>query len=440
MLAILLGMNLQAQTTYSLEQCKQLAIENNAKIKKAQLEITSAQQTKSAAYTKYFPQVSASAFGMYAADYLVKMETKGGNLPVYDGNPAHIKTATQFAYMPGTTMELLDNLFVANMTVMQPIYAGGRISAGNELAELAIDINKDKLNIELYNILERTEELYWKLVSLKKKLNTVELYIDFLQNLEKDVNSAFNAGLVDKSDVLKVSLKLSELNINKIQLENGLDMLRRAICQHIGIAYSKEFEPSIEDIDIPPPQSFFQDVHQSVSRRYEMNLLQKAIDAERLQTSIKRGEYLPSVAVGGALMCNNVMDKTSYNAMLLGTVSIPISGWWEASHSLEERKVQEEIAELTKNETAELLELQINQAWNSLNEAFNNIALGSKMVEQAEENFKVVESNYKAGVVGLSDLLEAKAALENAQDKLIEFKTNYKYAIATYMKAIGNYK
>jgi len=217
-------------------------------------------------------------------------------------------------------------------------------------------------------------------------------------------------------------------------------MLRRAICQHIGIAYSKEFEPSIEDIDIPPPQSFFQDVHQSVSRRYEMNLLQKAIDAERLQTSIKRGEYLPSVAVGGALMCNNVMDKTSYNAMLLGTVSIPISGWWEASHSLEERKVQEEIAELTKNETAELLELQINQAWNSLNEAFNNIELGSKMVEQAEENFKVVESNYKAGVVGLSDLLEAKAALENAQDKLIEFKTNYKYAIATYMKAIGNYK
>ncbi len=61
------------------------------------------------------------------------------------------------------------------------------------------------------------------------------------------------------------------------------------------------------------------------------------------------------------------------------------------------------------------------------------------MIEEAKENFKVVESNYKSGVVALSDFLEAKAMLQKSQDQLIEFKTNYKYLTTKYLQAVGNY-
>jgi hypothetical protein len=39
---------------YTLQQCKDLALKNNAKIQKSQLEIEASNETKSAAYTKYF--------------------------------------------------------------------------------------------------------------------------------------------------------------------------------------------------------------------------------------------------------------------------------------------------------------------------------------------------------------------------------------------------
>ncbi len=424
---------------YTLQQCKELALKNNAKIQKSQLEIEAAKETKSAAYTKYYPTVSASLIGMQAVDYLVKMEQKGGNLPVYDGNPANIKKATQYAYFPSTNIEVLDNLLVGNLTIMQPIYAGGRISKGNELASLAVDINNDKLNIEKYSVLEKTEDLYWKLVSTKQKVNTLDSYIEFLDILYKDVNSAFSAGLVDKSDVLKVSIKQNELKINKIQLQNGLDMLREALCQHIGISFDKNFNPIDTLIDIQQPEFYFKDSETGVSNRYEMNLLENAKKAAELQTDLERGEFLPQVAVGAVLKGMNVMEKTSYNALLVGTVSIPISGWWEASHKIEEKKIQEEITNITKKETSELLTLQISQAWKSLSEAYKNIELGNIMIEEAKENFKVVESNYKSGVVALSDFLEAKATLQKSQDQLIEFKTNYKYLTTKYLQAVGNY-
>ncbi len=424
---------------YTLQQCKELALKNNAKIQKSQLEIEAANETKSAAYTKYFPTVSASLIGMQAADYLVNMEQKGGDLPVYDGNPDNISKATQYAYFPSSKIEMLDNLLVGNLTIMQPIYAGGRIRKGNELASLAVDINNDKLNIEKYSVLEKTEDLYWKLVSTKQKVNTLDSYIEFLDILYKDVNSAYNAGLVDKSDVLKVSIKQNELKINKIQLVNGLDMLREALCQHIGIAFDKNFNPIDTLIDIQQPMFYFKDAETGVASRYEMNLLENAKKAAELETDLERGEFLPQVAVGAVLMGMNVMEKTSYNALLVGTVSIPISGWWEASHKIEEKKIQEEITSITKKETSELLSLQISQAWKSLSEAYQNIELGNIMIEEAKENFKVVESNYKSGVVALSDFLEAKATLQKSQDQLIEFKTNYKYLTTKYLQAVGNY-
>ena len=424
---------------YTLQQCKELALKNNAKIQKSLLEIDAAKDAKSAAYTSYFPTVSAALIGMQAADYLMKMEQKGGDLPVYDGNLDNISKATQYAYFPSTNIEMLDNLLVGNIMIMQPIYAGGRIRKGNELASLSVDINNDKLNIEKYSVLEKTEDLYWKLVSTKQKVYTLDSYIEFLDILHKDVSSAYNAGIVDKSDVLKVSIKQNELKISKIQLQNGLDMLREALCQHIGIAFDKNFNPIDTLIDIQQPEFYYQDSESGVASRYEMNLLENAKKAAELQTDMERGEFLPQVAVGALLMGMHVMEKTSYNALLLGTVSIPISGWWVASHKIEEKKIQEEIASITKKETSELLALQISQAWKSLSEAYKNIELGNIMIEEAEENFKVVESNYKSGVVALSDFLEAKATVQKSQDQLIEFKTNYKYLTTKYLQAVGNY-
>ena len=78
-------------------------------------------------------------------DPLVKFDMPGGNLPVYDGNPANLSTATQFAYYPGVSLSLLDKITTGAIMATQPIFAGGRIYYGNKLAQLGIDVNTSKL-------------------------------------------------------------------------------------------------------------------------------------------------------------------------------------------------------------------------------------------------------------------------------------------------------
>ncbi len=428
------------QSSYSLSQCKELAIQNNAKIKNAKLEISASEQVKSAANTKYYPQVSASFQGMYAVKDLVKMETQGGNLPVYDGNPANLPTANQFAYMPGSNIGLLGDLVLGSISVMQPIYAGGRISTGNELAELGKNINKDKLNIERYSILQKTEELYRQVLTLQEKMKTVEFFEKFLNNLQKEVNSAQSAGLIGKNDVLKVALKVNELQINKLKLDNGIQLSKEALCQHIGVEFNQAMVLTDSNQNIQEPNSYFLEASSALPNRFETNLLQKAIKANQLQTEMQRGEYLPEFAVGTMLAYDNAMGKGNLNCLFVATLSVPISGWWEGSYKIEETKIREEITKNTARETNELLTLQISKAWKDLNEAYKQIELGKNMLAQADENFKVNESNYKVGNQSLSDFLEAQATLQQSQEQLSEFNSNYQLALTKYLQAIGKYE
>jgi outer membrane protein TolC len=152
------------------------------------------------------------------------------------------------------------------------------------------------------------------------------------------------------------------------------------------------------------------------------------------------GENLPQVAVGAAGVYTDVMDKTDQLGMAFATVSIPISDWWGGTHKIKQSRAKVEYANYRLDETSELLALQITQIQNELNQNYFNTGIAGKSVEQARENLKVTNDNYKAGVTGMSELLEAQSVYQSALDNLTEAKCNYQIARAKYMQSINSYK
>lgn len=427
----------------SLDSCKALAVKNNALIKNARLEINASEQVKKSAFTNYFPKISATGMVFRFKDPMLNFDMPGGNLPVFNGDPSTLPLATQFAYSPGMSIKAIDKGTTAVGTAIQPVFAGGRIYYGNRLARLGIDANKNKLALSTNEILLKTEEQYWQIVSLNEKKKTIALYKMLLDTLHKDVNNAYQSGLVTKNDVLKVSLKQNEISINEIKLENGIQLAIMAFCQHIGIPYNSSISLTDPISKLPAPGEISTDISQALNKRVEYQLLQQSVDAEKLQSKMKRGEYLPELGVGAAgiyyKMPMSDDDKTNgtKNAMIFGSLKIPISDWWEATHSLKEHKIKEQIAQNNFDNTAELLTLQMQKAQNDLEESFKQIAFAEDAVSQAEENLKIINDNYKAGVVNVSDLLEAQAMLQQSKDQLTDVKTNYKIKVTTYLQVTG---
>ncbi len=423
--------------TLSLDSCKSLALQNNKQLIQTKLKVKEAEQVKKAAFTKYFPKISAQGFAMRANDYMIKEEIPEMNLPVYDGNPYNLLQPTEFAYFPGMQIETFDYTNIAALTAIQPIFTGGRIINGNKLAKIGVAVNKEQLENKKEEVILKTENYYWQIVMLEEKQQTLNAYLHMLQNLYKDVSTAYQSGLVQKSDLLKVQLKLNDVEVKKYQLENGIEILKMAFCQHLGISYSGDFELSDSLTLIETPESVYVNHHQALYNRKEYNLLQKSLEAEKFKKRMIIGENLPQISVGVQALYFDAFDKQNSYGIAFASVSIPISGWWEASHKIKEHKIKEEIAQTELQEKSELMLLQMEKSYKDLSESYRQIKIAEISVQQAKEHLKIVSDNYKAGIVNTSDMLEAQASLLDEENKLSEAKSNYKMKVLNYKKSVA---
>jgi len=407
----ILGINQAfAQQTLSLTESKQLALQNNYKIKNSDLEIEASRQKKKAAFTNYFPTISASGTMFKADDELIELLGLG----------------------------LLKSGTLGMATAVQPVFAGGRILYGNQLASLGEDVSKHKGRLSQNEVLLKTEEQYWLVVSLTEKMHTLQKYEELLNRLLNQTEDAFNAGLILKNDVLKVKLKRSEILLNKSKVENGKKLATMAFCQYIGIGYDPSLVLKDTLLVIDLPQTYYVDHAKALENRTEHKLLQSSVRAEELQTKMKLGEYLPQagIGVGGIYMkLDEGSDKT--NAMIFGTLSIPISKWWEASHTLSERRVKEKIAQNNLKDYSELLLLQMQKAWQDLSDAYQQVLLSEEAKTQAEENLKMNQVSYENGLTNITDLLEAQAMLQQTNDRLTDAKASYRNNLTLYLQMTG---
>ncbi|WP_066439922.1 TolC family protein [Chryseobacterium sp. CCH4-E10] len=424
----------------TLRQAKKSTLENNNLLKNSFLQVEEAKALKKQAQTNYYPKVSAMVFGMKAISPLLELNMEGGNLPVYDGNPANLLTANQFAYMPGINMSLLNQLAGGAVTLLQPVYAGNKIKTGNQLADINLDVKKKQEELSNKEILHKTEKEYLQVLSLLEKENTLTGYEGFLDQLTKEVQTAVKSGVVIKNDLLNVTVKRSELKLKRTQLENGIVLSKKQLCQTTGIPYNDNlvFENQLSELN--PPESYYISEEDAVKNRLEYQMLEKSVEASKLQIELKKGDSRPSVNVGLSGFYLDPLTKSmdgKFNGMAFAGVTVPISNWWEDKHKINQLKTKEAIAENDLKENTGLLKLQIDKAWRDLQEAYKSISLNKEILLQATENTRVNQQSYKNGLSQMSDLLEAQAQVNDTQEKLIDSKIKYQEAVSYYLLVTG---
>lgn len=424
-LSILCGISVlpaSPQEILTLERCKELALKNNAQMNNAELAIGIAEQQKKEAFTKYFPSVSGMATGIVFSKPLMTTE-------VATGYPAPNDKVQ---------VELLKNTLIAGVAVMQPVFAGGQIILGNRLAKTGVEISRLQKQLAENEVLLATERYFWQLVSLKEKMKTIANSEALLGRILSDVQAATEAGLTTRNDLLRVELEQNRLASNKLKAENGLQMLKKAFAQHIGLE-NNAFD--IRQPDVEPSLSLAGECPGGVEHRPEYQLLEKSADAARMQLRMETGKRLPAIAIGAGynwvkMDVSRQTEQTKGFGVALVAVSMPISDWWGGSYAIRRKKLEWQQAENTKREKADLLQLQMQQTGNELNEAYQQILLAKKSISAAEENLRISHDNFNAGLITLSELLEAQNLVQQANDQYAEATAGYFVKLAEYKKNI----
>lgn len=440
-LMLSVGLCANAQTSYTLEQCLDSARANNIKLKNAALDIQMAKEQKAEAYTKYFPEISASVTAFHAFDKLIKGDgTYPAELAVFEPLMPGI---SQMVGQPFEVREL-NRGYGATLSVMQPLYTGGQIATGNKLARLQSEVMQLQLQFKEKEVVEKVSENYWQIAQLKYSLQTLDAADRQLQAVYEEVEQRVKAGIILDNDLLKISLRQHELRSNRLKVENGIRVLQLLLAQQCGIKGA--FDISLPQPTIVQPTEMADPIS-AASTRQEYELAQKGVEAEQLQVKMERGKCLPTVAVGvvgsnvglGGLSENmrRTMDTNITNGIAMATISIPISQWWGGSHAIRRQKMKAQQAENDRQEALEMLTVDIVSAWSNLQEATEQVAIAQTAVEQAEENMRQSLIKYKAGTESLSDLLDAETLQCQSQDNLHTAFASYELAKTKYQLKVG---
>ena len=431
---------LSAQT-YTLEQLKDSALHNNFAIRKARFDINAAQQQRREAFTKYFPNVSATGLWFNANKGMAETTINPSELiPQSLGQVLAQKLPQQVLadLANPINVSMMKNGTIGGVTAVQPVFAGGQIINGNRLAKVGENVSRLQLQLSENEVEKTTEQYFWQLVSLQEKMKTVEAVEALLTDIAKDVDVALKAGVALRNDLLQVQLRQNDIASQKLTLRNATSVVKLLLAQYCGLNAGDTWNVTYTSADPTSAEnlSLFT-FNSSLPNLPEYQLLTQQVRATDLQHKMEVGKNLPSVGVGAGYNYHNLLDNDHTFGMIFATVSVPISGWWGGSHAIKRKKIEHEKAQAQLADNSELLVIRMQKAYNDVEEARQQLDIAQRSIEQAEENLRLNRNFYQAGTTKMSDLLEAQLLYQQARDKQTDAVANYYNKRLEYRQAIG---
>lgn len=440
MIALCLALPLMgmAQKQLSLEEVKKMALENNIGIRSAKNAVAQAHEQKQEAFTLFFPKVSAFGLG-YQANRGVLQED------------FHVKdyiTPTIAKLIPPSVAGMLPETFsysmmkhglIGGVTAIQPVFAGGQIVNGNKLAKVGEDAALLQKETSVNTVELTAEKYFWQVVSLKEKQKTIDAVIDMLKNIEKDADIAVKAGVAMRNDLLAVQLKQNEMESARIKLSNGLKLSQRVLAQYIGMdGQTVDVIAEIDVNQLPDYQVDAIDPNTAVAATPEYKLLQKNVEAKTLQRKMETGKHMPTIGVGAGYNYYDFGSHLDNNfGMIFATVTIPISDWWGGSHAIKRKKLAEQNAREQLEDNTQLLKIRIQKNRDDMDDAYKQLQLAHKGIEQSEENLRLNNDFYHAGTSTINTLLDAQQKYQQCRDRYVDAYAQLQTKILEYKQSIG---
>ena len=439
---------MHAQRMLTLEECRNLAIQNNKELQISGEKIKMADNEKKAAFTKYFPQLSANGAYMWNQKdiNLLDMGALSSSLSSSLGGLAQLPMIQHL--MSGVNdMQHLDvqNIWVGNVSLVQPVFMGGKIVNYNQITKFAKQLAESMNNLQLQDLIYKTDETYWQVISLVNKKKLADAYVDLLRKMDSDVTAMIYEGVATEADGLSVKVKLNEAEMAQTKVENGLALTRMLLAQICGLSLEEDLSLADEKLDNFPVETTqaSADLNEAFMNRNELRSLDLATKIYKRKERIALAEMLPNVALAANYFVTNPNVFNGFKNDFAGMfnvgvmVKVPLSGWWEGTYRRNSAKAETRIKTLESQDAREKIELQVNQSVYKVNEAGKKLIASSRNMENAEENLRRANFGFEEGVIPALNLMEAQTAWVSARSSLIDAQIEVKLTEVYLSKALG---
>ncbi len=307
------------------------------------------------------------------------------------------------------------------LRVQQPLFQGGRIFIAQRASRLYTYLTDETVRATVQEVIYEAAARYYQVQLARKLLAVQETALEAAEKHLVNVQTLKKFGKATAYSVLRARVDVSNIEASLIEQRNALQDALAGLYNALGASQASRIEPSSPMRFVPLEISFEEAAR--VAFQHRPDLYQAALQADLQGQSVRAvlSRYLPSIEA--------FFDKTWARPDARTGESTEWGNQWQAGVTLtwplfdglnREGTLIEEQAK--RAQTEELLDLAQQRALLEVRIALNNLQNARHMVEsqelnqdRAKEALRLVQAGRKEGTNSDVEVLDAIAALTQAQ-------------------------
>jgi outer membrane protein TolC len=249
--------------------------------------------------------------------------------------------------------------------------------------------------------------------------------VELLEKQKRDAELFYREGLIARNDLLRVEVELASARQGLIEAEGGLRVRRKGLERVMGVGLVDE--QKIEDFSGLPDvedMRFETLVDEMLRKRSEIMYLEALRDSSRYAMEAERSGYLPSIDLsllyeefGDSAFPDGIETSYDYDSKVMLTATWNLFDGFETRHGVREARYLMRAAEEELEDTKDEMALQLREALEGYRVAKGKLDVAEAAVSQAEENYRVTESQFRLRAATTVDQLDARFFLTRARNQ-----------------------
>jgi outer membrane protein TolC len=411
-----------AQTTLSLDQAIQLAIENNLATLLARERRREAEGFKQESLAGLLPNINGTAYQANVTQNLAALGFQPGTFP-------------------GITNTFIGpfNNFDARARLVQTIFSLSAIrnyQAGRavvHVAELQEELAREQ-------VASGTALNYLEALRAERAVAAAQANVELAQTLLQLAQDQRNAGVATGVDVTRAEVRLAQEEVRLAQSQTNSEQARLNLQRVVGLPLESPLTltDQLRFTDEPLPAVDLA-VTQAGQTRREVRIAEEEVRTSDLQRKSVRAEYLPSLEFVGdygvsGITPTNTALPTRRAAIQL---NVPIFNGGLTRGRLTVAESRERQAELELGNVRGQVEEDVRLALATLRTAAAQVRAADETVSLAQRELEMSRDRFRAGVADNLEVVNAQTSLANARDTQITALALYNAARLNLAAALG---
>ncbi len=421
----------QETVQLSLKECVDYALKNSAAAKNAQIDVELQKAQNAEVTGSALPQISGD--GRYTQFFDVQQQflpSQFAGLPPGDFVPLGFSPKlSSVGQLNGSQLLFNGSVIVA-------------LQARKTLMELARYSASMKMEDIRYNI----QKAYFGLIIAHRQFDLMNSSLELLRNTTRDLQITYENGMIEKLEVNRMEVQLSNLQADSLGLANMIDVSERMLKYTMGMDLNTPIKLTddgmLENLEAANAL-ILQDV------QYENRLgFQLASTSLRLQQyDLKRYRYegLPTLSAFGSIGYNrsankfdDLINKPYPGFSFAGLqLNVPIFDGFQRRSRVRSAKLKVKKAENDLENTKLGIDFQTKSARATLTNSLQTIESRKRTMDLANSVLDLSKKKYKAGVGSNQDVVLAQSDYLQAQNNYFAALQSVINAQADLQKSLG---